>query len=554
MSEGEKVKDFDHSLQALLTRENIINNPTRESLIEHAVRNKEALLSSCGALATWTPTESTGRSPLDTLTVRRAESEGNIDWDSPNNIPIDERTFDMVIEDALATLEKKERLYITDRVLGADSAYALPVKTISDQALTALFTDNMFRPIPSDIAKSVFGNRPFIMLVLPYDKLDPKRYEGRLRIDPRIGGTSTMVIGMDYDRGIGVVYGSAYGGSVKKLMFTVMNYLLPAEGILPLHCSANEGENGDSALLLGLSGTGKTTLSADPRRALLGDDEHGWSDDGIANFENGCYAKLIDLDPKKEPEIYNAVMHEDDYRRHGSIVENAMFYPSGEFDLYDDRLTPNSRASYPLAYLTNIKESSTSGHPKTILFLTADANGVIPPISKLTKEQAMLWFLMGYTSKLAGTETGIVEPKSTFSRFFGEPFMPRNPDVYARLLGDKMEKHGTTVYLVNTGWSGGPYGIGKRMDINLTRAMVHAALTGALANVQYDENEIFHVLVPRTCPDAPSEILNPRNTWQDVAAYDARASKLASEFAAHFDKAYGNKGIDEAIVRQCPGK
>jgi len=546
--------NFNHSLQALLTGNNVVNNPARESLIENAVKNKEAFVSACGALATWTPTESTGRSPLDTLTVRRAKSEGNIDWDSPNNIPIDEETFDMVIEDALATLNGKDRLYITDRVLGADSSYALTVKTISDQSLSALFTDNMFRPIPADIARSVFADRPFTMLVLPYDKLDPKRYEGRLRIDPRIGGTSTMVIGMDYDRRIGVVYGSAYGGSVKKLMFTVMNYLLPGEGILPLHCSANEGKNSDSALLLGLSGTGKTTLSADPRRALLGDDEHGWSDDGIANFENGCYAKLIDLDPNKEPEIYNAVMHKDDYRKHGSIVENAMFYPNGEFDLYDDRLTPNSRASYPLTYLTNIKPSSTSGHPKTILFLTADANGVIPPISKLTKEQAMLWFLMGYTSKLAGTETGIVEPKTVFSRFFGEPFMPRNPDVYARMLGDKMEKHGTTVYLVNTGWSGGPYGVAKRMDINLTRAMVHAALTGKLADVQYDENEVFHVLVPQTCPDVPSEILNPRNTWQDKSAYDARAAKLTREFAAHFDKAYGNKGIDEAIVRQCPGK
>ena len=546
--------DFDHSLQALLTRHDVVNNPTRELLIEDAVRNKEAFVSACGALATWTPVDSTGRSPLATHTVGRAQSGGDIDWDSPKKNTIDEETFDMVIADALATLNSKERLYITDRILGADSSYALPVKTVSDQALTALFTDNMFRPMPTDIAKSVFADRPFTMLVLPYDKLDPKRYEGRLRVDPRIGGTSTMVIGMDYDRRIGVVYGSAYGGSVKKLMFTVMNYLLPGEGILPLHCSANEGKNDDSALLLGLSGTGKTTLSADPRRALLGDDEHGWCNDGIANFENGCYAKLIDLDPKKEPEIYHAVMHEDDYRKHGSIVENAMFYPSGEFDLYDDRLTPNSRVSYPLSYLSNIKASSTAGHPKTILFLTADANGVLPPISKLSKEQAMLWFLMGYTSKLAGTETGIVEPKTVFSRFFGEPFMPRNPDVYARMLGEKMEKHGTTVYLVNTGWSGGPYGVAKRMDINLTRAMVHAALTGELTDVQYDDNKVFHVLVPRTCPDVPSEILNPRNTWQDKVAYDARAAKLASEFAAHFDKAYGNKGIDEAIVRQCPGK
>jgi phosphoenolpyruvate carboxykinase (ATP) len=546
--------DFDRSLNALLAKDNVSNNETRQTLIEEAVRTKEALVSSCGALATWTPIESTGRSPLDTLTVKRPESEKNIDWDSPNNIPIDEHAFNMAIEDAFKALQAKRKIYVTDRVLGADSSYALPVRTITDQALTALFTDNMFRPIPPDISKSVFARQPFTMLVLPYDKLDPKRYKGILRIDPTTKETSTMIIGMDFDRRIGVVYGSAYGGSVKKLMFTVMNYLLPGEGILPLHCSANEGSSGDPALLLGLSGTGKTTLSADPRRALLGDDEHGWSDDGIANFENGCYAKLIDLDPEKEPEIYNAVMHEDDYRQHGSIVENAMFYPNGTFDLCDDRLTPNSRASYPLRYLTNIKKSSTAGHPKTILFLTADANGVIPPISKLSKQQAMLWFLMGYTSKLAGTETGIVEPKTTFSRFFGEPFMPRNPDVYAHLLGEKMEKHGTTVYLVNTGWSGGPYGIGRRMDITLTRAMVQAALTGALTEVGYDENKLFHLLVPRSCPDVPSEILDPRNTWQDKDAYDDRAAKLASEFADHFDKAYANKGLDEAIVRQCPGK
>jgi len=548
------MMDFDQSLHALLTKKNVSSNPTRKALIEETVSSKEALVSECGALATWTPVESTGRSPLDTLTVKRAESEKNIDWESPNNIPIDEKEFDMVIEDAFAALNHKEKLYVTDRVLGADSSYALPVKTITDKALTALFTDNMFRPVPPDISKSIFAKRPFTMLVLPYDKLNSKRYKGILRIDPNTQDTSTMIIGMDYDRRIGIVYGSAYGGSVKKLMFTVMNYLLPGEGILPLHCSANQGDAGDPALLLGLSGTGKTTLSADPRRALLGDDEHGWSDDGIANFENGCYAKLIDLDRNKEPEIYNAVMHKDDYRKHGSIVENAMFYPDGTFDLYDSRLTPNSRASYPLDYLTNIKKSSTAGHPKTILFLTADANGVIPPISKLSKQQAMLWFLMGYTSKLAGTETGIVEPKTTFSRFFGEPFMPRNPDVYAHLLGEKMEKHGTTVYLVNTGWSGGPYGIGKRMDITLTRAMVQAALTGALNDVGYDENKLFHLLVPRNCPDVRAEILNPRNTWQDKNAYDKRAAELASEFADHFDKVYANKAIDEAVISQCPGK
>jgi len=522
-------------------------------MIRDAVERREAMVSAKGALATWTPPESTGRSPSDTLTVRRPSSEATIDWDSPNNIAIDEETFDMAVSDALDLLPAKDRVYVIDRVIGADSAYALPVKVIGDRALTALFADNMFRPIPEGIEVSIFHTRPFTLLVLPYDKLDPARYEGRLRIDPRIGGTSTMMIGMDMDRRIGLVFGSAYGGSVKKLMFSVMNYLLPGEGILPLHCSANEGPNGDIALLLGLSGTGKTTLSADPERALLGDDEHGWSDAGIANFENGCYAKLIDLNPEKEPEIHHAIMQQRPFDEHGAIVENAMVYPDGTFDLYDDRFTPNSRGSYPLTYLSNIKASSAGGHPKTILFLTADANGVLPPIARLTKERAMLWFLMGYTSKLAGTETGIVEPKTTFSRFFGEPFMPRNPDVYARMLGERLEQHGTDVYLVNTGWSGGPYGEGARMDITLTRAMVRAALNGSLRGVEYDEDPIFRVSVPRSCPNVPSEILTPKNTWADGAAYDARAAKLAGEFAAHFAKAYGDKGIDSAVVAQCPG-
>ena len=546
--------DFHTHVESLLNRPTVFQNPTRRFMIAESVRRREAIILTTGALATWTPPESTGRSPLDTLTVRRKESEKNIDWDSPNNIPIDEETFDMVFADAIATLKGKDQIYITDRVLGADPAYALPVRTITASSLTALFTDNMFRPVPDGIEESIFADRPFTLLVLPYDKLDPKRYEGRLRIDPRIGGTSTMVIGMDYDRRIGIVYGSAYGGSVKKLMFTVMNYLLPGEGILPLHCSANEGPDGDTALLLGLSGTGKTTLSADPHRALLGDDEHGWSDNGIANFENGCYAKLIDLDPDKEPEIYRAVFHPDHYLDHGAIVENAMIYPDGSFDLSDDRLTPNSRASYPLTYLSNVKPTARGGHPKTILFLTADANGVLPPIARLTRNQAMLWFLMGYTSKLAGTETGIVEPKTTFSRFFGEPFMPRNPDVYARMLGEKMDRHGTEVYLVNTGWSGGPYGIGKRMDIRLTRAMVDAALTGKLAEVEYEEDRRFHVLVPKSCPGVPAEILDPKRTWEDKEAYEARADRLAAEFAAHFEKAYGNKGIDPAVAAECPGR
>lgn len=532
---------------------NVLNNLPRKELIRQSVENKEAIISANGALATWTPPESTGRSPKDTLIVRRPESEANIDWDSPNNIPLEPETFDMVIEDALNIIKQKKQIYVTDRVLGADVFYALPTKTITDKALTALFTENMFRPIPADIRESIFADREFTMIVFPYDKLNSKKYEGRLRVLPN-GMTSNMIIGMDYDRRIGIIFGSAYGGSVKKLMFTVMNYYLPGEGILPLHCSANEGKDGDSALLLGLSGTGKTSLSADPRRALLGDDEHGWSDNGIANFENGCYAKLINLNPKKETEIFNAVFHDADYLEHGAIIENCMMYPDGTFDVDDERLTPNSRGSYPLTFLSNIKQSSKSGHPKTILFLTADANGVLPPVSKLNPEQAMLWFLMGYTSKLAGTETGITEPVTTFSRFFGEPFMPRNPDVYAYMLGERMKKHGTQVYLVNTGWSGGPYGVGERMDINLTRALVNAALNGILKNVEYKKDTTFHLHFPISCPGVPSEILNPKNTWKDKSAYDIRAKKLAKEFSDHFDKAYRDKNIDEKVIKQCPGK
>ena len=532
---------------------NVYDNIPRKEMIRKAVDNGEAMISEGGALATWTPTESTGRSPKDTVIVKRAGNETNIDWKSPNNIPITEETFNIAFEEALGLLEKKDKIYISDRIVGADTSYALPVKVVSSHALPMLFTDNMFRPIPKGIEKSIFFDKGYVILHLPYNKLIAEKYEGRLRKLPN-GKTSDMIVAMDMDRRIGLIVGSAYGGSIKKMVFTVMNYILPFEGILPLHCSANEGVKGDSALLLGLSGTGKTTLSADPTRALLGDDEHGWSDKGIANFENGCYAKMIDIDPAKEPDIYDAVMHKDDYLNHGVIIENAMIYNDGKIDYYDDRFTPNSRASYPLVYLKNIKESSVSVHPTTILFLTADAYGVLPPVSLLNSDQAMLWFLMGYTSKLAGTETGVTEPQATFSRFFGQPFMPSNPDVYASMLGDRLEKHNTKVYLINTGWSGGAYGVGSRMDINLTRAMVNAALEGELNDVQYEYDPLFHVSIPTSCPNVPTDILFPKNTWEDKAAYDATAQKLAEKFSAAFDKAYGDKDIKESVVKECPGK
>jgi phosphoenolpyruvate carboxykinase (ATP) len=531
----------------------IVSNISREEFIEAAVNNKECMIAECGALATWTPEESTGRSPKDTLIVKRPESQIHIDWNSPNNLPMTEELFDSIFDDAMQFLSETKELYVTDRVIGADSKYALPVKTITTHALTSVFTDNMFRPVPADIEKSCFANREFTLVTLPYHKLDANKYEWKLRKLPN-GQTSNMIVAMDLDRRIGLVVGSAYLGSVKKLMFTVMNYYLPFEGVLPLHCSANVGKDGNSALILGLSGTGKTTLSADPNRKLLVDDEHGWADHGIANFENGCYAKMIDINPNKEPDIYHAVMHHDDYRNHGSIIENAMIYPNGKFDYNDDRLTPNSRASYPLKYLPNIQESSCAGHPNTILFLTADAYGVLPPISKLDKHQAMLWFLMGYTSKLAGTETGVTEPTATFSRFFGQPFMPSLPSVYSQMLGEKMEKFNTSVYLINTGWSGGKYGTGERIDLTLTRKMVDAALNGSIENTEYTYDSLFHVNIPKEVPGVPAEMLNPINTWKDKDAYIKTAKDLAAQFSKAFDASYGKNNISGEVKKNCPGK
>ncbi|MDE5420273.1 phosphoenolpyruvate carboxykinase (ATP) [Labilibaculum sp. DW002] len=544
------IEDLKKSLQK---HSNLRENISREELISQAVENKEAIVTNNGTLATWTPAHSTGRSPKDTYIVKNPESELHIDWSSANNIGMNPQTFALILEDALKVIDKKETLFTTDRVIGADSKFALPVKTICDKALNQVFIDNMFRPIPEDLNKSVFADDEFFLIALPNDKLDKDRYKGLVRDMPN-GETSDICVVVDFDKKIGIVYGSSYMGSMKKLMFTVMNYYLPFKGVLPLHCSANEGKNGDSALLLGLSGTGKTTLSADPERALLGDDEHGWSDNGIFNFENGCYAKMIDIKPENEPEIYKAVMHDAEYTKHGSIIENAMIYPNGDIDFFDARYTPNSRASYPLSFLENIKESSVSGHPNTILFLTADAYGVIPPISKLTKEQAMLWFLMGYTSKLAGTETGVTEPQATFSRFFGQPFMPCNPNIYAEMLGEKMEQHNTNVFLINTGWSGGSYGTGSRIKLKYTRAMVDAALKGKLNSGEFIENKLFHVNVPTSCEGVPTEILSPVNTWKDKDKYQKTAEKLAMKFSKDFDKSYGQQNLDPNVISQCPGK
>ncbi|MBU2648285.1 phosphoenolpyruvate carboxykinase (ATP) [bacterium] len=539
--------------QVLSRHKGVILNPDREMVINRVVRNREAITARQGFLYTFTLPESTGRSPKDTMIVRNPESDPYIDWDSPYNLSLDPETFGMLWQDALDQLKRKKNIYVTERVLGADPAYAMPVRTVTDSSLTALFTLNMFRPIPADIAGSIFAEKQFLLLVLPYDKIETSRYRDRLRHLPG-GKTSDLAIVMDFANHLGLVYGSAYGGSVKKLMFTVMNYNLPFSDILPLHCSANEDSQGRLSLFLGLSGTGKTSLSADATRSLLGDDEHGWSGTGVANFEYGCYAKLINLDPGKEPEIFDAVFHRDKVTRHGAIVENAMIYPDSSFDLSDERLTPNSRASYPLSFLKNIKQSARGSHPRNILFLTADANGVLPPVACLSRDQAMFWFLMGYTSKLAGTETGVVDPVSIFSRFFGEPFMPLLPEMYAELLGKKLDEHQTRCFLINTGWTGGPFGVGRRIDIGLTRSIVNAVLNGDLDEVAVSEDQHFFFKVPKSCPGISPTFLVPRETWADDGQYNARARKLAFEFYHAFDKAYGNKKIAKTLMDQCPGR
>lgn len=528
-------------------------NLTRGELIAEAVARREALVSRSGALATWTPPESTGRRPQDTYIVDRPEIHGKIDWHSPYCLPMTPETFDMICEDALKTLAKKPRLYLTERLLSANPRYALLVRTVTDRALTALFTDNMFRPVHADLSRSVFGEKPFTLLALPYDKLDPQKYEGRLRLDPEKGRTSDIAVVMDFVERVGIVYGSAYLGSVKKLMFTVMNFLLPEAGVLPLHGAANVGAEGDGALFLGLSGTGKTSLSTDPGRVLIGDDEHGWGAEGLFNFEWGCYAKMIDIDPEKEPDIYWAIMHEADPLEHGAIVENAMIYPDGTFDFRDRRLTENSRASYPLSFLRHADPQGLCGHPRVMFFLAADAHGVLPPIARLAPEQAMFWFLMGYTSRLAGTEIGVLEPRSTFSRFFGAPFMPALPQVYTDLLEAYLRRYRAEVFLVSTGWTGGSYGVGRRIDIRLTRRMIRAALSGELERVPYREEKLFHLWVPEWCPDVPREILNPEATWPDKAAYRARAEKLAQDFRREFEKSFAGLGLSERIAAQCPG-
>ncbi len=505
----------------------VYHNLTPVVLIEMALQRKEGILAATGAFEVSTG-KYTGRSPKDKFVVDEPSVHNEIAWG--NNKPFSVENFDKLYERMMQYLKGKE-LFVFDGFAGADKATQINVRVINELAWHNLFIHQLLlRP-----EGSIAGFEPdFQIICMPNFKADPK-------VD---GTNSEAFILLNFERRMVLIGGTEYSGEMKKSVFTIMNYLLPKKNILSMHCSANVGDRGDSALFFGLSGTGKTTLSADPLRKLIGDDEHGWSDNGIFNIEGGCYAKCIKLSPETEPQIWDAI-------KFGSVLENVKIDPdTREVDYDDDTLTENTRVAYPIDYIENALLSGVADHPTTVVFLTADAFGVLPPVSKLTKEQAMYHFLSGYTSKLAGTERGITEPQGTFSSCFGEPFLPLSPLTYAKLLGEKIEKHNATVFLINTGWSGGAYGVGKRMKLSATRAMVTAAIEGQLANVPYELDPIFNVYVPTECPNVSPEILKPRNVWQDKDAYDAKAHELAKLFTENF-KRFGNN-IPAEIINAGP--
>ncbi len=507
----------------------LYSNQKAPELIEMAIQREEGVLASNGALVVYTG-DRTGRSPNDRFIVREPGSEQHIAWGNINR-PMEEDQFERLYSKIISYFQGKD-LFVQDVFAGQDPRYRMPIRVISELAWGALFAHTLFvRPQSDD---EIENHQPeFTILHAP-----------NLRAFPPLDQTrSEVFVVIHFGKKIILVGGTRYGGEIKKSIFSVMNYLLPFKGVFPMHCSANVGEKGDVALFFGLSGTGKTSLSADPERKLIGDDEHGWSDDGVFNFEGGCYAKTIRLSPEKEPQIYNAI-------RFGSIAENVIYdQRTRVIDFDSAEITENTRATYPLEYIDNALLPAIGGHPRNILFLTADAFGVLPPISKLTPEMAMYHFISGYTSKLAGTETGITEPQATFSECFGAPFLPLPATKYAAMLGEKMRKHNVNVWLVNTGWSGGPYGVGKRIDIRYTRAMVKAALNGDLDNVEFEAHPVFKVLVPKSCPGVPDEILNPRNTWEDKAGYDEKAKELARRFQENFKRF---SDADEAIRKAGP--
>ncbi|HEU4572292.1 MAG TPA: phosphoenolpyruvate carboxykinase (ATP) [Candidatus Limnocylindrales bacterium] len=485
-------------------------------LYERAIRADEGLLAAAGPLVVRTGTH-TGRSPKDKFIVLEPATEKSVWWGEVNQ-PISAEHYATFRRRLLAYLADRE-LYAQDLYVGADPAYRRSLRVYTETAWASIFARNLFRRPPREDLASFVPN--FTIINAP-----------SFRADPSTDGTrSETAILLDLVRMEILIAGTMYAGEIKKGAFTVMNYLLPDEGVLPMHSSVNVGADGDPALFFGLSGTGKTTLSADPYRTLIGDDEHGWGPDGLFNFEGGCYAKTIRLSPMYEPDIFSTT------KRFGTILENVDLDPETRvLDLDSERFTENTRGAYPLDFIGNASDTGMTGHPRNVVLLTADAFGVLPPISRLTHEQAMYHFLSGYTAKLAGTEVGVKEPKATFSTCFGAPFMPRHPAEYARMLGDRLAEHGSKAWLVNTGWTGGPYGIGERMNINHTRSMVRAALSGALDAVPTRIDPNFGLEVPTSCPDVPSEFLDPRSTWADKDAYDAQAARLAAMFVENFEQ------------------
>jgi len=484
-------------------------------LYEEAVRRREGIIAADGPLVCRTG-QHTGRSPNDKFIVREPSSEQHVAWGKVNR-PIDGASFDRLHRRMAAFLKGRE-LFVQDCWAGADPAFRLPIRVVTERAWHSLFAHHLFIP-ELDQAKQVAHEPQFTVIDAPsFNAVASEDHTN-----------SEVFILLNFAKRLVLIGGTNYAGEIKKSIFTVMNYLLPLRDVMPMHCSANVGASGDVALFFGLSGTGKTTLSSDPSRQLIGDDEHGWSSHGVFNFEGGCYAKMIRLSAEAEPQIYATT------RRFGTILENVMFDPvTRELHLDDDALTENTRGAYPLSFIENSVPSGRGGHPQNVVMLTADAFGVLPPIAKLSPEAAMYHFLSGYTAKVAGTERGVTEPKATFSTCFGAPFMVWEPNVYAKLLGERIAEHNVKVWLVNTGWTGGPYGVGSRMKISHTRAMITAALSGALDDVGVTVDPIFNLPVPRSCPGVPVDVLTPRTTWTDQAAYEAQARKLAQMFVDNF--------------------
>jgi phosphoenolpyruvate carboxykinase (ATP) len=486
-------------------------------LMQAAARRGEGEFAAMGPFVAVTSPH-TGRSPNDKFVVKESASEADVDWGKVNQ-PYSPEHYQALLADVRAYLDKQEELFVQDLYCGADPAYRLSVRYVSPNAWHMAFVRNMF--IRPELTELPTFDPNFTVLHAPEFQADPAKHGTR---------TSTFIVLNLSERTI-LIGGTRYAGELKKSMFTVMNYLLPKQGVLSMHCSANIGEQGDTALFFGLSGTGKTTLSADPRRGLIGDDEHGWSNEGVFNFEGGCYAKVINLSAESEPDIYQTT------QMFGTILENVCLDPSTKQVLFDNQsITENTRASYPLHYIPNFVRGGRGGHPKNVVFLTADAFGVLPPIARLTPEQAMYYFLSGYTAKLAGTERGVTEPQATFSACFGAVFLVWHPTKYAEMLGELLKKHDSKVWLVNTGWSGGAYGVGKRMQLAHTRSMVHAVLSGSLDNIETRKDPIFGLSVPTSVEGVPQGVLDPRGTWPNGEEYDKQAKKLAEMFRKNFEK------------------